>query len=456
MFQDESFDPVEFATCWKKERTLSEAHTQTSEVLTYEAAVQTAERASVSVQTDEEPEKPFSLVVDNSRELKEFLTRVEPLVSEQLRRNLESHAFDGYEVSWEEESTAVSCLHTLEEASQSSQFHCTGLAWNCTGSVLAASYGRFDHQDWCSHKSMLCTWNLDRRSIDSTKADISIDIPSCLMCLSFHPSEPAVVAGGSFSGEVLVWNTGREGDPLLASSGFTDLGHKEPVAKVSWMINPEEHKNKPLLLSLGNDGKILVWKHTPEKRELQLMKGSRLLSGSIPRSLRVGRSKGDIEMGGTCLSFSHEDKTVLVVGSENGGLLKCSLPTPAEVNENTTEADFKSPIEFAFRPHHGPVYSVSCSSFHRNLFLSCGTDSTARLYSMIDSAPLLLVEPSAGYLFSVCWSPTRPLVFAMGTGDGHVLIYDLKGSHIKPRVSLDASPHKRAVFAVEYNQRRCE
>lgn len=52
------------------------------------------------------------------------------------------------------------------------------------------------------------------------------------MCLSFHPSEPAVVAGGSFSGEVLVWNTGREGDPLLASSGFTDLGHKEPVAKV--------------------------------------------------------------------------------------------------------------------------------------------------------------------------------------------------------------------------------
>ena len=34
------------------------------------------------------------------------------------------------------------------------------------------------------------------------------------------------------SGEVRVWNTGVEGDPLLASSGFTDLGHKEPVAKV--------------------------------------------------------------------------------------------------------------------------------------------------------------------------------------------------------------------------------
>lgn len=44
----------------------------------------------------------------------------------------------------------------------------------------------------------------------------------------------------------------------------------------------------------------------------------------------------------------------------------------------------------------------------------------------IQSTPILLVEPGCGYLFSVCWSLSRPLVFAVGTGDGHVLIYDLK------------------------------
>lgn len=32
------------------------------------------------------------------------------------------------------------------------QFHCTGLSWNSTGSVLAVAYGRLDHQDWCAHK----------------------------------------------------------------------------------------------------------------------------------------------------------------------------------------------------------------------------------------------------------------------------------------------------------------
>lgn len=52
------------------------------------------------------------------------------------------------------------------------------------------------------------------------------------MCVSWHPEQPAVVAGGTFSGDIRIWNTGLSGDPLLASSGLSDLGHKEPVAKV--------------------------------------------------------------------------------------------------------------------------------------------------------------------------------------------------------------------------------
>ena len=43
----------------------------------------------------------------------------------------------------------------------------------------------------------------------------------------------------------------------------------------------------------------------------------------------------------------------------------------------------RSAVTFSFEPHGGPVHSVECSPFHRNLFLSCGTDTTARLYSML-------------------------------------------------------------------------
>ena len=66
------------------------------------------------------------------------------------------------------------------------------------------SYGRLDHEDWCTHKSMLCTWNIDRRKIDANKADVAIDLPSCVMCVACHPTQPSWIAGGTFSGRETV------------------------------------------------------------------------------------------------------------------------------------------------------------------------------------------------------------------------------------------------------------
>ena len=44
------------------------------------------------------------------------------------------------------------------------------------------------------------------------------------------------------------------------------------------------------------------------------------------------------------------------------------------------------------------------------------------------STPLLLLEPDKGYLFSVSWSPSRPLVMALGTAQGQLLMYDFQVS----------------------------
>ena len=46
----------------------------------------------------------------------------------------------------------------------------------------------------------------------------------------------------------------------------------------------------------------------------------------------------------------------------------------------------------------------------------------------LQSKALFSVDPGAGYLFKVRWSPSRPLVFSAVTADGRLLIYDLKVS----------------------------
>lgn len=114
----------------------------------------------------------------------------------------------------------------------------TAVSWNSTGAVISCSLGRHDHEDWCTHKSVVCTWNLDRRSVQATKPDTSIEMNGCVMSLAFHPTQPAILAAGTFNGEVIIWDTAKENDMVLASSGIGEASHREPVTDIQWVHNP--------------------------------------------------------------------------------------------------------------------------------------------------------------------------------------------------------------------------
>ncbi|EDO43231.1 predicted protein [Nematostella vectensis] len=455
MFSDESHEPVYFTSSWKTERYVKESGAQTSEIITYEADVQVVNRADAGCQTEEETEQEMVIGHDNSQNLVNFMLRVYPDVSKQLEANAISHAFDGYDVDWEEKSSAVTCQHRLINQASGNQLQITSLSWNSTGSVIAAAYGRLDHEDWCTHKSSLCTWNLDRRGINVNKADTTVDLSSCLLSLAFHPKSPALIAGGTFNGEVHLWDLSCEDEMLVASSGMGNDSHREPVNKIMWLLDPDSKGKKYQILSASGDGKVLLWQVPPiESQDLRLVGGYILQTGAVPRSLRTSKAKGDMEMGVTTLSFSHEDKTLFVLGSEAGGIFKCSVNSRGPpVGNVTSSVPLGSPVTFAFAPHVGPVFSVNCSPYHRNLFLTCGTDGTIRLYTMLQAKPLLSLEPAAGYLFAIRWSPVRPLVFSVATGDGRLLIYDMKVNHINPVTTIDVSD-KKPVHTLEYNIHR--
>jgi len=57
------------------------------------------------------------------------------------------------------------------------------------------------------------------------------------------------------------------------------------------------------------------------------------------------------------------------------GDVQCSIP-------------LQNPVNLSFEPHDGSVHSIECSPYHRNLFLTCASDCTARIYSMLQASPL--------------------------------------------------------------------
>lgn len=77
---------------------------------------------------------------------------------------------------------------------------------------------------------------------------------------------------------------------------------------------------------------------------------------------------GEAAVGVTSLSFSHFDPDVFVVGVEGGYSLRCSAKAQAPALPRPGgSVPLRAPAEFAFSPHAGPVYSVSCSPFHRQV-----------------------------------------------------------------------------------------
>ncbi|XP_022080790.1 WD repeat-containing protein 34-like [Acanthaster planci] len=454
MFTDEVLDGEEFKSSWKRERSTKSSGSQTSEILTGESDAQTSYKSNAKVQTDPIKEKKFELAADNSQAFQDFIARVTPDICHVLERNARSHAFDGWDVNWEEDTEAVTCQYKLCHAPLRGELQCTRVAWNCTGSSLAVAYGRMDHQDWCTHRGSLCIWNIDLKSIDREKADTVVDVNSCLMCLAYHPEKPSAIVGGNFNGEVLLWDLTREDDGLLATSGIGDDSHREPVSEVMWLQDPKR-SNKYNIVSVSSDGQVLVWKVNARKGALELVEGFLLLASSLPAMLGQPKAKGEGEMGVNCISYVSEDKSQYMIGSESGGVFKCSMNStvPVPTTEVLRSVPLHNPVVFAFHPHHGPVHSIDCSPYHRNLFLTCGMDAEARIYSMLESRSIISLEPSAGYLFCARWSPIRPLVLAVASSEGKLLIYDLKTSRINPVQTLEASPKKSALHTLEFNKK---
>uniref|UniRef100_A0A8C8A2B8 Dynein 2 intermediate chain 2 n=1 Tax=Otus sunia TaxID=257818 RepID=A0A8C8A2B8_9STRI len=457
MFADGTAPGADVESLWRSARSARcEAKScQTGRISTVESAAQSRTSQDASVQTDQSKDavQDFQQEVQvDYTSLLSFLQSVEDAVIKELNKNWKSRAFDGFEVNWTDQNETVLCLHTLSYPEARDQnLQVTSVSWNATGSVVACSYGRLEGGDWSTEKSYVCTWNLDRRGLNPQRPDLVVDVPSSVMALAFHPSQPSLIAGGLFSGELVVWDTSRTEDPVIWRTGLTGDTHTDPVYQVTWLPDAK-HRNRSRLLSASTDGKILVWREEQDGR-LALAEGFAIVAQQIPRSTWLKKFPwGEAAVGVTSLSFSHFDPRVFVVGVEGGYSLKCSTAaaTPALQGAGGS-VPLRAPAELTFSRHSGPVYSVSCSPFHRNLFLSCGTDGQVHLHSMLQTQPIISLQLSKKYLFCVRWSPVRPLVFAAASGEGDVHLFDFEKSSHKPALSLKQAAGERPVYCLEFN-----
>lgn len=258
---------------------------------------------------------------------------------------------------------------------------------------------------------------------------------SDILTAKFSPFHPNLIIGGTYSGQVLLWDTRAKSAPVQKTP-LTGSGHSHPVYSVD-IVGTQNANN---IVSVSTDGALCVW----SVDMLSQPQESLTLSTPPPNKFE--------DLAPTTMAFPQTDPTYFLVGSEEGPIYPC---------HRYDRAGAKAGVDarVSYRGHAAPVMSVS---FHPargpvdlgDLVLSSSLDWSVKLWKVrAPAATSTIVSESAGaavapladivredVVYDAAWSPVRPGVFALVDGAGNLEIWDLTVETEIPVARISPSP----------------
>lgn len=343
----------------------------------------------------------------------------------------------------------------------------TGLNWSVQHpELVVASYSRSGtgtHAD--SPDGLVLVWNL--HLLD--RPEFIFHAQTDVLSVAFSPFHPNIVIGGTYSGQILIWDTRAKQLPVLKSP-LSAAGHTHPVYSLQVVGTQNAHH----LVTASTDGLVCSWMLDMLAQPQDSLE---LINPSHPKTDEVAI---------TCMDFPLQETTQFWVGTEEGNIYVASRFDRAgskaglqmgEVYKGhaafITSLHFHSSSSSAMASGSGPVD-------FSDLFLSSSMDWTAKLWRIrggastnssttttttnstsistnatastaastlpssassssstraIEITPLLSFEESGDYVMDVKWHPVNPSIFALVDATGQIHLYDLLYDTERPLVT---------------------
>lgn len=250
---------------------------------------------------------------------------------------------------------------------------------------------------------------------------------SDVLSVTFSPFHSNLVFGGTYSGQILLWDTRSKHLPVLKTP-LSAAGHTHPVYAMQMVGTQNAHN----LITSSTDGTVCSWlvdMLAQPQETLELV--------------HSGHTNKTSEIATTTLDFPDNETTTFWVGTEEGNIYQANRHDRAGAKAGLNQYD-------VYKGHSGPVMGLH---FHplvgpvdfSDLFLSCSVDWMVKLWrakslakpstNLQSVAPLYSFDEADDYVYDVKWHPAHPALFGMVDGSGKFDLWNLNLDTEVPVVS---------------------
>jgi len=253
---------------------------------------------------------------------------------------------------------------------------------------------------------LVLLWSL-QNTLDRPEFEFRCSSQVC--AAAFNPFDAPIVVGGTYCGQIVVWDMRAKHYPVLQSP-LSNVGHTHPV--FSLQIIGSQHANN--LVSASTDGRMCTWRLDDLRQPVDV-------HDLAATAANAASSAPSTPIAVTCLEFGGADTNAFLAGSEENVIYR-TFRHGSKKGEFTRFEGHAGPITgLSAHPREGPV---DLSDY----VLTSSMDWTVRLWNIKGeegSRLLHTFENSEDYIADVKWSPVHPTVFATADGEGHVTLWDL-------------------------------
>ncbi|MBW0515158.1 hypothetical protein O181_054873 [Austropuccinia psidii MF-1] len=334
----------------------------------------------------------------------------------------------------------------------------TDLDWSSKNPELSlASYNK-NPSGINEPDGLVCIWNL--HLLD--RPEYVFHSQSDVLSATFSPFHPNLVIGGTYSGQILIWDIRQRKQLPTLKTPLSSSGHTHPVYSMSIVGTQNSHN----LISISTDGSVCSWVLDMFAQPQDFIE---LLNPTHHRT---------DEMSPTCFSLPSNEINTIWFGTEEGNVYEANRFDRAGLKSGLIQ-------NLTYKGHSGPVLGID---FHpmsgpvdfSDLFLTCGVDWTVKLWrqrgnnsksdSPADSttqnrssrlasvtgtskpgsasgvnpvnvvAPIHSFEEADDYIFDVKWHPTHPAMFGSVDGSGKFNLWNLNSDSEVPTASTSVNP----------------